>query len=119
MEGSPVLFDATEFSPVIASGDTLYDLAFLPMDLVERGLPQAANIVFNRYLVETKRTEDLWLLVLHLAQDQHRQIALRRKIGLGHLEFGVARFAHALAAEADQVAGGSLVDGEMELADRA
>jgi uncharacterized protein len=57
--GRPVPFDAVEFSPLIASGDMLYDLAFLLMDLVERGLEAAANVVFNRYLVETKRTEDL------------------------------------------------------------
>jgi predicted kinase len=29
------------------------------MDLLERGLPQAANIVLNRYLAETHRVEDL------------------------------------------------------------
>ena len=43
----------------MASGDVLYDLAFLLMDLVERGLGTAANIVFNRYLAETARDEDL------------------------------------------------------------
>jgi uncharacterized protein len=57
--GKPVLFDAIEFSDIIASGDLLYDLAFLLMDLLERGLPQAANIVLNRYLDETRRDEDL------------------------------------------------------------
>ena len=51
---APVLFDAIEFSEVIASGDVLYDLAFLLMDLVERDLAPAANIVFNRYLVEVR-----------------------------------------------------------------
>jgi uncharacterized protein len=55
----PVLFDAIEFDPLVASGDVLYDLAFLLMDLVERGLNEAANVVFNRYLVETRRPEDL------------------------------------------------------------
>jgi uncharacterized protein len=59
LDGQPVPFDAIEFSPLIASGDVLYDLAFLLMDLVERGHKPAANIVFNRYLVETKRVEDL------------------------------------------------------------
>src|SRR5712691_11532860 len=34
----PVLFDAVEFDPLVASGDVLYDLAFLLMDLVERSL---------------------------------------------------------------------------------
>jgi aminoglycoside phosphotransferase family enzyme len=55
----PVLFDAIEFSPLIASGDVLYDLAFLLMDLVERGLTPQANILFNRYLVDTRRASDL------------------------------------------------------------
>ena len=36
----------------------LYDLAFLLMDLTERGLRPAANIVLNRYLVATGRAED-------------------------------------------------------------
>jgi aminoglycoside phosphotransferase family enzyme/predicted kinase len=59
LEGQPVLFDAIEFSEVIASGDVLYDLAFLLMDLVERGLNAAANIVLNRYLTDSKRDENL------------------------------------------------------------
>ena len=57
--GRPVLFDAIEFDPLVAAGDVLYDLAFLLMDLVERGLEPSANIVFNRYLAETRRVEDL------------------------------------------------------------
>jgi hypothetical protein len=59
IDGVPVLFDAIEFSPLIGSGDVLYDLAFLLMDLIERGLPTPANTVFNRYLGETRRAEDL------------------------------------------------------------
>jgi uncharacterized protein len=59
IEGKPVLFDAIEFSDLIASGDVLYDLAFLLMDLLERGLSAAANIVLNRYLVEMHDAEDL------------------------------------------------------------
>lgn len=59
IENEPVLFDAIEFDPRIATGDVLYDLAFLLMDLIERGLRPAANIVLNRYLIETRRAEDL------------------------------------------------------------
>jgi aminoglycoside phosphotransferase family enzyme/predicted kinase len=59
IEGKPVLFDAIEFDDRIATGDVLYDLAFLLMDLAERGLRPAANIVFNRYLIETQRIHDL------------------------------------------------------------
>jgi uncharacterized protein len=59
IDGRPVPFDAIEFSPLIAAGDVFYDLAFLLMDLVERGLSAAANAVFNRYLAETHRATDL------------------------------------------------------------
>lgn len=59
VEGDPMLFDAVEFSALIAAGDVLYDLAFLLMDLVERGLGAAANVVLNRYLAETRRMSDL------------------------------------------------------------
>lgn len=59
LDNRPVLFDAIEFSEVIASGDVLYDLAFLLMDLVERSLPAAANAVFNRYLTDARRDEHL------------------------------------------------------------
>jgi aminoglycoside phosphotransferase family enzyme/predicted kinase len=59
IDGRPVIFDAIEFSPLIASGDVLYDLAFLLMDLLERGLNEPANVVLNRYLAQTRRVEDL------------------------------------------------------------
>jgi hypothetical protein len=58
IDGKPVLFDAIEFDDRIATGDVLYDLAFLLMDLIERGFRPAANIVFNRYLIETQRVHD-------------------------------------------------------------
>jgi len=59
IDGKPVLFDAIEFSDIIASGDVFYDLGFLLMDLLERGLTLAANIVLNRYLADTHRPENL------------------------------------------------------------
>lgn len=57
IDGAPVLFDALEIER-LATSDLLYDLAFLLMDLVERELPAAANIVLNRYLTGTARAED-------------------------------------------------------------
>lgn len=48
--GEPVLFDCIEFSDDLACIDTLYDLAFLLMDLWQRGLRLQANVVFNRYV---------------------------------------------------------------------
>jgi aminoglycoside phosphotransferase family enzyme/predicted kinase len=59
LEGAPVLFDAIEFSPLIASGDVFYDLAFLLMDLTERDLKAAANRMLDRYLLATRRPDDL------------------------------------------------------------
>ncbi len=59
IDGAPTLFDAIEFDPRIATGDVFYDLAFLLMDLIERKLGAAANVVFNRYLMDTRREEDL------------------------------------------------------------
>lgn len=50
VDGEPTLFDCLEFSTELATIDVLYDLAFLLMDLWQRGLRTAANIVFNRYL---------------------------------------------------------------------
>lgn len=59
IDGAPVLFDAIEFDPRIATSDVLYDLAFLLMDLIDRGFQPAANIVLNRYLIERGRDDDL------------------------------------------------------------
>src|SRR5712691_10054761 len=58
IDGRPRPFDAIEFDPLVAAGDVLYDLAFLLMDLAERGLRAHANAVLNRYLVEAGRPED-------------------------------------------------------------
>ena len=58
-DGEPMLFDAIEFDPKLATGDVFYDLAFLLMDLIERGLRVAANVVLNRYLAERRLSDDL------------------------------------------------------------
>ena len=50
LDGRPLLFDAIEFDPVIATTDVLYDLAFTLMDLIHFNQAAAANVVFNRYL---------------------------------------------------------------------
>ena len=59
LEGRPVPFDAIEFDPNVAAGDVLYDLAFLLMDLLQRGLARAANFVFNGYCASLTNVEDL------------------------------------------------------------
>jgi aminoglycoside phosphotransferase family enzyme/predicted kinase len=79
IDGRPVPFDALEFDPVVASGDVLYDLAFLLMDLVERKLEAAANVVLNRYLTETRRCEDLDALAA-LPFQMSMRAAIRAKV---------------------------------------
>ena len=57
--GKPVPFDALEFDEALATTDTLYDLAFLVMDLWRRGARAGANQVFNHYLWRTGDILDL------------------------------------------------------------
>ena len=49
-QGMPTPFDALEFDDELATIDTLYDLAFLLMDLMHRQERTLANVVLNRYL---------------------------------------------------------------------
>lgn len=58
IDGEPTLFDCLEFSAELATIDVLYDVAFLVMDLWQRGMRTAANIVFNRYLDMSPIDED-------------------------------------------------------------
>jgi hypothetical protein len=68
-QGRPTLFDAIEFDDTIATIDTLYDLAFLLMDLDRRGQRPAANTVLNRTLRRAAKAdlEGLSALPLMLA----------------------------------------------------
>jgi uncharacterized protein len=91
LDGRPVLFDAIEFSPLIATGDVLYDLAFVLMDLTERGLRPAANTVLNRFLAQTSRAEDLDALAA-LPFFLSMRAAIRAKVS-------AARLAYAAPAE--------------------
>ncbi len=67
IDAKPVLFDAIEFDDRIAIVDVLYDLAFLLMDLWQDGRKREANILFNRYLAETRDFTGLPLLPLFLS----------------------------------------------------
>ena len=58
VDGEPIAFDALEFDPVIASGDLLYDLAFLLMDLLDFDRHAAANQVLNGYYAAARRDAD-------------------------------------------------------------
>lgn len=99
IDGKPVLFDAIEFSDIIATCDVLYDLAFLLMDLHARRLDQAANIVFNRYLIETHRDADLDGLAA-LPFFLSMRAAIRAKVTAARLEQTEAGDEEKIAAEA-------------------
>jgi aminoglycoside phosphotransferase family enzyme/predicted kinase len=90
LDGAPTLFDAIEFDPKLATGDVFYDLAFLLMDLIERGLQPAANIVLNRYLIETQRGEDLDALVA-LPLFLSVRAAIRAKVTAARAKLSTAR----------------------------
>lgn len=99
IDDRPVLFDAIEFSAVIASGDVLYDLAFLLMDLLERELIQPANIVLNRYLTQTRRVEDLDALTT-LPFFLSMRAAIRAKVTAARIERAAADKRDAIAESA-------------------
>jgi hypothetical protein len=83
LEGRPVLFDCLEFDPALASTDTLYDLAFLLMDLLHQDLGALAQRLLNGYLDATWDDGGLGLLPLFLAC----RAAIRAKV----LGFGATK----------------------------
>ncbi len=99
IDDEPVAFDAIEFDPLIAAGDVLYDLAFLLMDLAERGLGPAANVVLNRYLIATGRREDLDGLAA-LPFFLSLRAAIRAKVTAARLDTAAAHAAGEIAQSA-------------------
>jgi aminoglycoside phosphotransferase family enzyme/predicted kinase len=87
IDGEPTLFDAIEFDDAIATGDVLYDLAFLLMDLWERDLRREANQNFNRYLWESDEAHLAGLAAMPIFLSI--RAAIRAKViaaGLAHLD---------------------------------
>src|SRR5690606_6393217 len=58
-DGRPTLFDAIEFDEELATIDTLYDLAFLLMDLDHRRLRPAPHLVLSLNLWRLQEESDL------------------------------------------------------------
>ena len=83
IEGKPVLFDAIEFDPLIASVDVLYDLAFPMMDFLRYGRRAAANGLLNRYLGATSDDHIDALAALPLFMSL--RAAIRAKVLLARL----------------------------------
>lgn len=90
-DGRAVLFDAIEFDDAIATIDILYDLAFVLMDLWQRGFRAHANLLFNRYLWLSSEDEIEGLAALPLflalrAAIRARVTAALRKLDPGERE---------------------------------
>jgi uncharacterized protein len=97
IDGKPTLFDGIEFNDAFTCIDTLYDLAFLLMDLGHRGLGDLAALVFNRYLDRAGDDRALALLPLYLSIRAGVRAHVSIAAGARQEE---AREKNALAAEA-------------------
>jgi hypothetical protein len=78
LDDAPTLFDAIEFNDAFACIDVWYDLAFLLMDMLARGLAVDANLLFNQYLLRTSDIGGLPLLPFFLST----RAAVRAKTSL-------------------------------------
>lgn len=86
IDGAPRFFDAIEFDDRIATGDVLYDLAFLVMDIWRHGHHADASRVFNRYLTVQGDETDLAALAAFPFFLMMRA-AIRAKAGAARLRF--------------------------------
>ncbi len=78
VDGTPTLFDALEFDDTLAVTDTMFDLAYVLMDLVHRDLRAEACLLLNRYLEETEDDDGLALLPFFMSV----RAAVRAKVSL-------------------------------------
>ncbi len=62
----PTPFDALEFNERLATTDVLYDVAFLIMDMMHRGLLIQANSTLNQYLLHSADTHLAGLRLMSL-----------------------------------------------------
>lgn len=76
--GEPTLFDCIEFDDFYATIPPLYDLAFLLMDLIARGLPRHANRALNAWAIHRAPAE--WLEVMASLAALPFYLALRAEI---------------------------------------
>ena len=64
--GAPCIFDAVEFNTEFTRIDTLYDIAFLIMDLHHHGLSGQAGRIMEGYLSGTGTSREAWEAVMPL-----------------------------------------------------
>jgi aminoglycoside phosphotransferase family enzyme/predicted kinase len=98
IEGRPVLFDALEFDDAFATHDLFYDLAFLLMDIWQRGLKAESNQVLNRYLWQRDEVGDIDACAL-LPLLMSIRAAIRAKVAIMTAPFEDPESAKACIAE--------------------
>jgi aminoglycoside phosphotransferase family enzyme/predicted kinase len=86
----PTLFDAIEFNDAFAVIDVLYDLAFLVMDLLHRGLGALANQLLNRYLESLDELDGIPALGVLLAQRAIVRAKIDRDQSVAYLDLALA-----------------------------
>lgn len=84
VDGKIIIFDAIEFNDSFRWIDVMSELAFLLMDLQDRGLPAHANRLLNRYLEHTGDYAGLELLRFY----QTYRAMVRAKVALLGVAFG-------------------------------
>jgi aminoglycoside phosphotransferase family enzyme/predicted kinase len=92
LDRRPVPFDCIEFDDDFACIDVLYDLAFLVMDLLQRGHAAEANRLLNGWLERTRDHAGLTLLPLFLSV---RAVIRAKVIALAVLKGGEGEAAEA------------------------
>jgi hypothetical protein len=76
--GAPTLFDCIEFDDFYATIPPLYDVAFLLMDLISRGMPRHANRALNAWIIH--RAPQHWPAIMASLAALPLYLALRAEI---------------------------------------
>jgi predicted kinase len=108
-DGMPVLFDAIEFNEALACNDVLYDLAFVLMDLEQRGLRAHANTLLNGYFHHTGDYQGLPGLPLYLSLRAAIRAHVSATMAVGHAGGAKAPKLRARARRYLELAGGFLL----------
>lgn len=80
-KGKALLFDAIEFNPDLQYTDTMADLGFLVMDLIDKQQTAFANLVINQYCLLTDNYDGLQVLKYYIVY----RAMVRAKINLMRL----------------------------------
>ena len=101
IDGKPVIFDCIEFNPELRWIDVVSEVAFLAMDLAERGRADFANRLLNRYLEASGDYAGLRCLPFYLV---YRALVRAKVAGLRAAQETAADSRHQLEISAQYLA---------------